>query len=93
MVDDTSRRTAAEEVAEDYQIEDPWEELIRNYLVTMPGQPVTIHEVMEHALDMDPDRRAAHHTRRIAATLKRIGMERKRIMVAGSRQSAWVRAK
>ena len=79
-----------EDVATNYEIEDPWAAVIREFLLLRVGQPVTVQEIMAQALKMDPDRRAAHHTRRIAAILKQSGRERKRIMLAGSRQSVWV---
>ena len=86
----TNEEQKREAAAEDYELIHPWTEPIQNYLALNFG-PVTTGQIMNQALDIDVDKRAAFHTKKITEIMRRLGRESRRVRIDGKRFWAWVK--
>jgi len=75
---------------ERYQHEDPWEAAIRNWLSGGVDR-FTVTEVLTEAVRMDLDKQAKHHEMRVGGILARLGWEKRRVRIGGSRVYRWSR--
>jgi putative DNA primase/helicase len=77
------------EVHQDYESEDPWEVMIREWIEGLaPTIDVTIAGILTVALKIEPGQQNRAHEMRCSGLLTRMGFKRRRIRIEGKR--TWI---
>jgi putative DNA primase/helicase len=87
---DEEDAAALRELHEQYQHEDPWEGVVRDWLAREKwNEPVTVSEIMSDALAVPVERQTKALEMRLGGVLQRLGRERRRVRKDGSRVWVW----
>jgi len=75
---------------EQYQVEDSWQQIIAEFLEKTNEPYYTVPYIMSEGLDIQPHMMDTRKQKRVAETLRRIGLEKKRVYNdKGRRITAW----
>tara|TARA_B100001063_G_scaffold77599_1_gene72050 strand:- start:998 stop:3115 length:2118 start_codon:yes stop_codon:yes gene_type:complete len=85
------RETEVAEENTDYLVTNPWQPVIENWLVANTGSVITTEAILTEAVMKPIERQTKGDQMQVADVLKRLGYERKRIMLNGSRCWRWER--
>jgi len=76
---------------EEYQHEDPWESVVVDWWSINPSAVGhSASKILTEAIKMDVDRQEKQHEMRLGGILTKLGMEKKRTSLMGSRSWRWV---
>lgn len=78
-----------EEQNTDYLVASPWQKAIAEWLTMNPFETITTEGLLAQVIQKPLDRQTKADQMQIADVLKRLGYEKRRIRVDGSRQSVW----
>ena len=75
----------------DYLITSPWQMAIEQYIYNNSHTRITTEALLSFAVEKPLDRQTKADQMQIADVLKRLGYERKRVRIDGSRQWEWIK--
>lgn len=84
-------RQLAEEANKPFRVSDTWEEFIQTYLKDRSF--VTIAQILDEALEIESGKQDKGSQQRAASILRRLGWEKGREWVNGTRKKGWLRPK
>lgn len=83
--------TELKEVSQDYRLQDPWFEIVKDWLIGRMTREVRVREVLEDCLKLEKNHMTRASEMRIAEIMRELGYERQRKSVNNTRAYYWSR--